>query len=226
MYLTRMNLNPRRRGTRKLIESPEVMHAAVMSAFPPTGAESDSEQDARVLWRLDRSADTAHTVVLYISSPTVPDLTHVAEQAGWPTTQGWETRDYDDFLDGLGRGQSRGFRLTANPVHSARRTPGDKDTKVLAHVTVSQQEQWLVDRSAKHGFSIARGADGTPDLAVTRRELLSFHKKGHAAVTLGVAQFDGVLEIEDPVELRNLLVRGLGRAKAYGCGLMTLTKEQ
>lgn len=37
-----------------------------------------------------------------------------------------------------------------------------------------------------------------------------------------MAQFDGALQIEDPERLRTALTAGMGRAKAYGCGLMTL----
>lgn len=36
--------------------------------------------------------------------------------------------------------------------------------------------------------------------------------------------FDGRLEVTDPAALRRTLTLGLGKAKAYGCGLMTLAK--
>lgn len=41
-------------------------------------------------------------------------------------------------------------------------------------------------------------------------------------VTLRIAQFDGVLEVTDAAVLRGALLSGMGRAKGYGCGLMTL----
>ena len=41
-------------------------------------------------------------------------------------------------------------------------------------------------------------------------------------MTLRVVQFDGVLTVEDADRLRQSLQDGMGRAKGYGCGLMTL----
>jgi CRISPR system Cascade subunit CasE len=41
-------------------------------------------------------------------------------------------------------------------------------------------------------------------------------------VTLVTVTFDGRLEITDPEALRRTLTQGIGRARAYGCGLLTL----
>ena len=43
-------------------------------------------------------------------------------------------------------------------------------------------------------------------------------------VTIQMATFQGVLEVRDPARLRACLVGGMGRSKAYGCGLMTLAR--
>src|SRR4051812_7451245 len=138
MFLTRVQLNPARAGTRKLLSSPQVCHAAVMAAFPP----APSAGTGRVLWRLDRR-DTE--IDLYVVSPAEPDFTHVVEQAGWPTTTAWATRKYRPLLDGLAEGQQWHFRLTANPVRAAMDRTADapltrgKRTGVAAH----EQMSWL-----------------------------------------------------------------------------------
>ncbi|MFD5550034.1 type I-E CRISPR-associated protein Cas6/Cse3/CasE, partial [Streptomyces goshikiensis] len=44
-------------------------------------------------------------------------------------------------------------------------------------------------------------------------------------VPLVTVTFDGCLEVTDPAALRRTLTLGLGKAKAYGCGLMTLARE-
>src|SRR6266542_152290 len=105
MHLTRFRINTIRRGARKLLGSPQAMHAAVLSGFA-----------RRVDQHLDRQ------VTLYILSPGQPDLTHLVEQAGWPTTETWLTRPYQPFLDTLQAGQQWAFRLTANPTRSGRKT--------------------------------------------------------------------------------------------------------
>lgn len=223
MYLSRVQLNPERRGARKLIGSPHALHAAVLAAFP----DAEPKAEGRILWRLDRYS--THRVLLYTVSPDQPDFTHVVEQAGWPTTQAWDTSPYQHFLDSLAVGQRWQFRLTANPVHSARRE-GWEDTKPLAHVTADQQGQWLLERAERLGFKLVDiqpgtgdGDPGSPDLAVVDRTVQRFTRDG-ARVTIAMATFQGHLEVRDPTALRRSLTHGVGRAKAYGCGLLTLAR--
>lgn len=213
MFLTRMALNGARRGAWKLLNSPQAMHAAVLSGFPPeSGPVPD---DGRVLWRVDR---LQNAIWLYVSSPSAPDFTHIVEQAGWPTQRAWETRDYTPFLSRLAAGQQWRFRLTANPVHAVRDAAGS--AKRFGHVTAAQQERWLLERSERNGFVVTVGANG-PDVAVTRRDRRVFRRES-STVTLDTAQFDGHLEVVDADALRRALREGIGRAKGYGCGLMTL----
>ncbi len=52
---------------------------------------------------------------------------------------------------------------------------------------------------------------------------MDFGKQGSKGrVTIKAVTYDGRLEVTDPDSLRTLLTSGLGKAKAYGCGLMTL----
>ena len=217
MYLTKLPINPARRDARRLLASPQAMHAAVMAAFadPP---KADGE-GPRVLWRLD-TVDGRRTT-LYVSSPVEPDLTHVVEQAGWPTTETWRTRSTVAFLQSLAEGQTWVFRLTANPVHAVALKEGEPSRR-LGHVTVAQQEKWLLDRMERNGFRVRKAVEGGSwDLVVRDRRRRTF-KRGRGTVTLDVATYDGVLEVVDADALRRVLVRGLGSAKGYGCGLMTL----
>lgn len=218
MYLTQMPLNPARRGSKFLLTSPHSMHAAVMAAFPPE--VSNQTTDGRILWRVDRNQ---HDLLLFIASPAKPDLTHVVEQAGWPTTSTWQTRDYDPFLGALTVGQSFSFRLTANPV---RQTRDPKHAgKRLGHVTAFQQRDWLLDRAENHGFHIVPGVEGEPQVVISNRLIREFTRDGQK-VTLSTAQFDGRLEVTNAEQLRRALANGIGRAKGYGCGLLTLSRSQ
>jgi len=216
-FLTRMPLNPARRGTRSLLASPQSMHAAVLASFPPDVGTDDSE--GRVLWRVDR--DTPHEVFLYLCSPRRPDLTHLVEQAGWPTSSSWQTRDYAPLLDRLAVGQRWAFRITANPVRRVRDEKHPDRGAVRAHVTASQQVEWLVSHAAAAGFAVPQTPDGQAAVQVAERSVRTFARQT-AMVTVATARFDGVLEVRDDTLLRRTLVAGLGRAKSYGCGLLTL----
>lgn len=218
----------------------------------PTAPAGSAEADGgpRVLWRLDHNA--AAEVFLYMGSPDRPDLTHLVEQAGWPAAAaadpanpGWQTRPYTPFLDRLTQGTTWAFRLTANPVHHIRRKD-DEPIKRTAHITPIHQMAWLLERQERCGFRICEKPDdkrllpgGTTykksphhgdryELLVHDQRNLSFAKprsnnsSGRRPVTLVAVTFDGRLEVTDPDVLRRTLIQGLGKAKAYGCGLMTL----
>ncbi|MEV0537904.1 type I-E CRISPR-associated protein Cas6/Cse3/CasE [Kitasatospora sp. NPDC050463] len=230
MYLTRFRLNTARPDARRLLSSPQTMHAAVMSSFPellPTAP------GPRVLWRVDHNAPAE--VLLYVVSPSRPDLTHLVEQAGWPAaaatgTAGWQTYNYAPFLERLDKGTCWNFRLAANPVHHVRVKDGTP-TKRTAHITPRHQMQWLLQRQEAGGFRITtkpldrRHTEHGDEhqLAVHSQRNTAFTKRGAAGrVTLTTVTFDGRLEVTDPDALRGVLIGGLGKAKAYGCGLLTL----
>lgn len=213
MYLTRFRVNPQRRESRKLLGSPQAMHAAVLSCFPDA---PEPTPQARILWRVDTVGPKA---LLYISGPVRPDPTALKENAGWPELPGgWDCVDYRPFLDKLDRGQTWAFRLTANPVHFARATKDPDRTIPLGHVTTAQQTKWLLDRAAKHGMDI------TPETVAVQESLNRQFRRQGRTVTLRTATYDGVLSITEPEAFRRMLSAGIGRARGYGCGLMTLAR--
>lgn len=247
MFLTRIYLNPYRRGSRKLMRSRQTMHAAVLNCFPP--GSLDDAAAPRVLWRLDRAATRpgqplqgSPAYALFISSPVPPDPSHIVEAAGYDTDGGVVVRELDGFLDRLEAGQRWGFRLCVNPTFREKSQldrAGRK--KILAHVTQEQQTKWVLDRAERCGFKILESADLGGELPVledsqgqrvdgknllingVERSLVEF-RRGDRRVTLAIASFEGVLEVSDPQALRHAVVNGIGRGKAYGCGLLTLAR--
>ncbi|GAB3622657.1 type I-E CRISPR-associated protein Cas6/Cse3/CasE [Mariniluteicoccus endophyticus] len=211
MILTRMYLNPQRRDARRLLASPQAVHAAVLAGFPP-----DSDP-GRVLWRVD-GAGTPRTA-LWMVSAEEPDLAHLEEQAGWPSKPTARSVAYEGLLDALAVEQVWSFRVTVNPTHRGRR--GDRQ-QVFAHVTAKQQTQWLLDRQERIGAALVDDSGGQT-FALESREVRRF-RRGDSSVTLAYATFAGTLRVVDPDALRATMVQGLGRGKAYGCGLLTLAR--
>ena len=133
----------------------------------------------------------------------------------------WQTRDYSGVLDALEEGARFSFRLRANPVHSIS-SDASRQTKPVAHASVKYQQAWLLDRCRRNGFEIPDGPDGAELLRIVERGVMRFGRSGGHRVTIGYATFEGVLQVTDTESLRRALVSGIGRAKAYGCGLLTL----
>lgn len=214
MFLTRFRFNPARRGAQRLLGSPHALHAAVLAGFP----DPEPTSSGRVLWRLDQRR---HDTRLYIVSPRIPDLTHLAEQAGWPSLPDtWQTKPYQPLLDSIENGHRYAFRLTANPVRSTRVEDASRG-KPRGHVTVEQQEAWLLDRQERAGFAIEESEDHGRNLIVRDRKLLGFRRR-ETEVVLRVVTYEGVLAVTDRDAFVRTLCFGVGRAKGYGCGLLTV----
>lgn len=225
--LTRILLNPRTRGGRKLITDPQSMHAAVRACFPPGIDESDS----RVLWRVDKRD---HETILYIAGPEKPTCQHVVEQAGWESRPA-QSADYDRFLNTLMRGQRWHFEMVANPTYSEWKK-GERG-KVKAHVSIAHQISWLYKKAETSGFALAPRIDDTTSDAersrwsahdepqVLERWTDTFRRGGsQRPVRIAKARFAGTLEVTDPGALRRSLTLGIGRARGYGCGMLTLAR--
>lgn len=214
MFLSRIALNVNKRETMQVLASPQMLHGAVEQIH-------DGERQ-RNLWRIDRLSDTSYLLVL---SPQRPDMQRIADQYGFPDSdQPFETKDYDKLLARLQSGQTWQFRLRANPVRSSsqEKTDSSRRGKVFAHVTQDQQKQWLQSRAPACGFALH---DSQFDVVHT--EWLKFKKgrQGNHEVTIRTATFEGVLEITDVDRFREILQSGIGRAKAYGCGLLTIMRQ-
>ncbi|MBO1900540.1 type I-E CRISPR-associated protein Cas6/Cse3/CasE [Leucobacter weissii] len=230
-YFSRFEINPQRRDSRRILANPQAMHASVLSLFPPSAAREE-----RVLWRLD-SDHPHHT--LYVVSPERPDFAHLVESAGWETSPG-QSLEYARFLRQVTNGSEWLFRVQANPTKAVREQKKGEGPnargKVIPLVTEAQQVEWLLARASRSGFEVtaapgagADEAEDAPELRlIENREQVFF--KGEAEreqrrrVTLRKSVFEGKLRVTDEDALRATLVTGLGRARSYGYGLITLRK--
>ncbi|NNM46437.1 type I-E CRISPR-associated protein Cas6/Cse3/CasE [Knoellia koreensis] len=236
-YLSKIQLNPLRQGTQRLLANPQRTHAAVLGGMPPGSS-------GRVLWRDEVTkgevAGPARPELLVLT-PQMPDWSHLVEQAGWATPEGAPlVRSLDPLLDLVVDGREFGFRVRANPTTSVAKpqSPTAAQRKALddglrrrgirvAHRTAGHQLEWFLARTREDdtawGFAVL-GDEDHPHVSLVAREHISFSKgrETRHKVTLDRATFEGRLIVTDADRLREVLVGGLGRGKAYGCGLLTL----
>lgn len=222
MYLSRVTLSLSNLSAMAFISSPYKIHAAVEQAFAPDATREG--EDGRILWRLDEVAGNPSEMWLYVMSLEKPDFTRICEQVGEPAL--WVTKDYAPVLERVREGQLWQFRLKANPVRKVLVDKGRRERagvvgSIQGHVTEAQQRAWLLDRSEAHGFRIVQTEEGYDRLTVSHRRRERFKRHGDV-VTLTTAQYDGVLEVTDADAFRHVLGFGMGRARGFGCGLMTI----
>jgi len=194
------------RETMRALAYPIVMHGAVESCF--------SHDHGRVLWRVDYLQGKC---CLLMVSDDVPVFTQLQGQLGSLDETG-QSKPYDPFLERIENGQNWLFRLKANPIRSALHDEKSRG-HVYAHVTVEQQRKWLLERCEKHGFAVHED-----DFEVKDTRWYGFNHGDSRMVRMKTATFEGSLSVTDADLLRETLVCGIGKEKAYGCGLMTITK--
>ena len=208
MYITRIML--------KRLPTPNNIHGILSAAFP--GKRSDQINES--LWRVDNLGDSRALIVV---SKNSPDTQYIVSKIGINDQKCsaknnnadlHKTLNYEPFLKRIESGQMWNFRLCANPVEHKKQNLSDKRGKIYALRTVEEQLEWLDRQSIKYGFNVKGGS-------VIGDSWIAFNKVRIRAVT-----FDGLLAVTNAEAFRLALTQGIGRGKAYGCGLLTVAKVQ
>lgn len=147
------------------------------------------------------------------------------------------TLESRSFEPTLSAGERLAFRLRANPT-VARRTQQGRSSRsdVLMDAkfafdrserksTVCQQamdeaaHHWLATRAESNGFKLIV----EPFVSGYRQHELRKTTKGKP-IRFSSVDYEGVIEVEDADRLVAGLNHGIGRAKAFGCGLMLIRR--
>ena len=105
------------------------------------------------------------------------------------------------------------FKVIVNPT---RRDSASR--KLMAVRGREAVADWFVERAASSwGFTVYR-----EKLQVDRTEVLQFKDKHQRQVTIGRAHIQGLLRVSDPEQFKTSFTQGIGRARAYGCGLLQI----
>ncbi|MEU3633015.1 type I-E CRISPR-associated protein Cas6/Cse3/CasE [Streptomyces fradiae] len=212
IHLTRIVPDPRSSDARRDARSAVDTHRRLMSLFPQhTGL--DPRAHFGVLYRTDDTPTGPH---LLLQSTHQPDLTQL------PPTYGTAlTRPLDPLLDALRPGLTIRFRCVASPV----RKPG-ATTRALYNLPAvvalngAAADEWWLRQADKAGLKVLSLHSTPLDAA---RGTRSSHNDGHKQrINHQRARFDGTAAIIDPNQLHTAITTGIGRGKAYGCGLLTI----
>lgn len=225
MYLSKLTINPVSREFRRDYADVREMHRTVMSAFGQVTDGTPARRAHAVLWRLD-SGQRGFTQ--YVQSGAEPDWGHLP--SGY-LAEPPRVRTLQPVLDAISAGRRFAFRLVANPTRTIARTdaPPRPDGKRPQGRNVplrkpEDQVRWLVRQGERFGFVIPTGINGEPDVAPSPCPVLIGRRRSgdSGSITIEPVRFDGHLIVTDPVAFSAALRDGIGRAKAYGCGMISL----
>lgn len=105
------------------------------------------------------------------------------------------------------------FKVIVNPVR--RENASGKLLPVKGREAVAQ---WFAERAVKSwGFCV-----DTAHLQVDKLQVLQFTDKGQHPVTLAQAHIQGQLRVTDRERFRHSFCQGIGRGRAFGCGLLQI----
>ncbi len=205
MYLSRLLLDPRSRQVQRELSNHYELHRTLTAQFP-----EESREDIGLLYRVERPDP-------YVLQPIVL-LVQTALEPDWQGLDGLlaESPGVKSFDSQLPKGAGYYFRLLGNPT--VRRKQPDGKSKRVGLYTREEQTDWLRRKADRGGFRIVnlRITDLGIMESLKRRNGRDFQIK-HLAV-----QFDGALRVVDPHRFNNTLINGIGSAKAFGFGLLSL----
>lgn len=213
-YLSHLRLNPTDRRVRRELGDVYELHRTVMSGFPPQLPAGE-----RVLFRLDEDRAGRHT--LLVQSRTAPDWGDLAAGYLLPVDPFHEPDNpaVKAVAPALPAGQILRFRLRANPtVKLVRRDEQGRslNSNRVPLVHEDKQRQWLAAKAGQSGFRVLAANVSDP------RAQKGWKRKGEPPLTLFSVQFDGHLQITDAAAFQKALAAGIGPARGFGCGLLSL----
>ncbi len=231
LYLSRMALNPRSREARRDVADCYELHRTVMAMFPKS---SDSaEGSPRALYRLEAEGRHAIAPSVTIQSGVEPDWDRLP--AGYLLGVGArpESKRIDQLLSHLDRYPALAFLLIANPTRKLRITTSGVDGLKPMRVEIRDDQtlmDWLRRKGREGGFEPlevrAAPSAGVPIYEVMatsgKRAGVQRRKGAHNRLTFGAVRFEGRLRVTDSAAFTQTVTQGVGSAKAFGFGLLSV----
>ncbi|NUP89200.1 MAG: type I-E CRISPR-associated protein Cas6/Cse3/CasE [Candidatus Sumerlaeia bacterium] len=246
MYLSHLLINagdnpdrPNWKIARRWLRSPYRVHQRLCMAFPSAErAASDPSflkpfapgdfgqvhvrrgSGGGFLFRVD--ALPGGSAAILVLSATEPCWDYAFHNAAHLLAAPPQVRQFS--LD-LNEGQRLRFRLRVNPVKSRPPAPGPDGRrgrgKRKGVMGEAAQRDWLAERLRKAGAELT-------DCQIVFESMRGIRKRpeDRAAIQLLSILAEGHLVVKDAVKLRSAVMQGIGPAKAFGFGLLSLAKAE
>lgn len=141
------------------------------------------------------------------------------------------------FAPALTAGDRLAFRLRANPTIARRDgesrsvrsdvlmhaksafRPGERTSAACHAAMDAAAGGWLKARAASCGFGLL----APPIIGAYRQHAFSKTRQ-RKSIRFSTVDYEGVIEVVDPERFVASVIHGIGRAKAFGCGLMLVRR--
>lgn len=224
MYFSRITLSAtagKTSGFWKIFQSPYTLHQSIWEMF-----SDHADRNRDFIYRLDNQGVRP---VVYVVSSRLPKQ----DSEIWAV----ESKPYAPKIE---TGTRLSFMLRANPVVSRR----DENNKQHRHDVVMDLKtgikakklpksemptmtaivheaglNWLVERAEKNGFFVR-----PDDIRADGYRQERFTKRKGRQIRYSTLDFSGQLSVTEPDIFLSKLIKGIGSAKGFGCGLMLVKR--
>ncbi|GAA4781630.1 type I-E CRISPR-associated protein Cas6/Cse3/CasE [Streptomyces ziwulingensis] len=204
--LARIRLNPHSRDVQRDLRDATQMHRTVMRMVPD-GLGDAPRHKAGLLYRLDET-DTSSTLLVQATS---------LDTARLPTGYGQaDVKSLTPMFTALRQGLGIRYRIVVNPAKRERLSLEEKDKRgPIVPLSGTDADQWWLRRAAEAGLDLHV-------LAPTSVEPARPRGQNTPGMRHSLLRYDGTASVTDPDALRDAVIRGIGRGKPYGAGLLSL----
>lgn len=192
------------------LNSPTFRHRAIMGLFP-SFEDAKPRSHAGILFRLETPAGEAPYFLIQSLKRPVAEL-----------AEGFVTKEVE--YPELEPGTPVVFRIAVNAIRRESFTnASNKRSYKIRPVQPDHEEStketmtpWLQNKLG----------DFFSELEITNHRRQILQDEGQKKFSLQLDLVDGIAVVSDPKKLNEALVNGIGREKAYGCGLLTVRPIQ
>ena len=208
MFLSKLVLDARHPQVRKEMVNRYELHRTISSAF-----SGDARPEIGLLYRLEISPQL-NSPLLLVQSLISPDWTALHEKGCLVCPA-----EVKHFEPQFSAGQIFIFRLVANPTVRKKQEQGESNRVGL--YKEQQQIDWLSRKAIDGGFKLI-------EVRALQQGVQQFEKrkdrKAHKVQNLSVC-FEGRLQVVDVELFQKTFCRGIGSAKGFGFGLLSLARS-
>ena len=209
MYLSRLILDPQNRQVRKEFGNRYEFHRTLTAQF-----EGVAREKIGLLYRIEPSDpyEMAGNTVL-VQTETEPCWDSLYERSML-----MQKAEVKRFEPNIKNGDVFAFRLMANPT--TRRNESQFAGKRVGLLLTEEQEAWLQRKGSQGGFKADQVSMKEEGRVVSNK--MAEGKK--AIITHQAVLFEGILKVNDDERFVETIKHGIGSAKAFGFGLLSLAR--
>ncbi|MFI6869233.1 type I-E CRISPR-associated protein Cas6/Cse3/CasE [Nocardia sp. NPDC050406] len=206
--LTKIVANPADSRVRHDLRDVQRMHQVLMSLACPPDFGPSSRSAAGLLYRIEHTAVGVH---ILMQSATQPDPARLSPGYGMAGS-----RDLTPLLDQLETDVVVRYRIVVNPTKSSHQGADQRGKR--QGLAGDEAMAWWARRANQCGLALR-------DTQMSGGGTITGFRRGQqqrSRIAIATAKFEGVASVKDAAAVRDSILTGIGRGRAYGCGLLSV----